>query len=727
MLMYLMFTLGKVSCIGARPWLAFSAIWVMLCALAVGFSISICTGTTFNTIVMLVPYILLGVGVDDMIILVDTYDQTPMPDDDILNASHRLANALKSSGLSITLTSLCSSMAFFVGSATDIPGISSFCVYAAWSFLANFVLQFLLFVPLLVMDDKRIRNKKNFCCPCCVSHAGKLHNKSQIAFFDPEKVVKNNGAMSTTKFKPDSTINVDAKKKSLRDAVKCVEKCHVENLLQLTLIPMMRRRMCRIFVIILFVLICGASIYVTPLLNTESDATRLIPDDSYLLDYFEQVNQIYTGRFLDELEIVIKDQDFSDAEVRTNILEMIGDMKSQQDAFETTNNWLEGFVLWLNATNIDIDNLESAAFYEQLKKYSNTSSSWNSEIVYDDYDAPSLVQHTRFTMPVTKEAKISKQYAEYLEWNAILQKYLSPQQGYAYVPEYAFAYLTNTIMRLTVLNMLFAGIGVFCILAIFLDLRLSLFILCIVAMIDIDLFGWMWLFGVSLDTLSYTQCVMAVGLTVDYVIHITHAIVDAKVPLDPNHQLDSYNKIYNQKLKIALSEMGTSVSKGAFTTFLGAVSLMFSQSEAFRIFFKMFSGIIIIAVAHGMILVPALLGQMRFMYGGIQQQNEKTSPETKQEAAIVAMHHLSLGKSEQHSNASDYATKDGGGEPFGTGSNNPMKKDLSPIVSTGTGVDVGVDGKHQSAGKRTPVDDKRSSIKMTNFQDEDSDDPFDEY
>ncbi len=66
MLIYLMFTLGKVSCIGARPWLAFSAIWVMLCALAMGFSISVCIGTTFNTIVMLVPFILLGVGVDDM-------------------------------------------------------------------------------------------------------------------------------------------------------------------------------------------------------------------------------------------------------------------------------------------------------------------------------------------------------------------------------------------------------------------------------------------------------------------------------------------------------------------------------------------------------------------------------------------------------------------------------------------------------------------------------------
>ena len=136
-----------------------------------------------------------------MIILVDTYDKTPMPDDDVLNARERLGNALAASGLSISLTSFCSSMAFFVGSSIDISGIRSFCLYAAWSFLANYLLQFLLFVPLLVMDDRRIRKRKNFCCPCCCQHHKKLRDKSQIDFFDPEKIVKNNGAVSSTKFK----------------------------------------------------------------------------------------------------------------------------------------------------------------------------------------------------------------------------------------------------------------------------------------------------------------------------------------------------------------------------------------------------------------------------------------------------------------------------------------------------------------------------------------------
>ena len=66
MTIYLMFTLGTFSCFGARPWLALSVVIILIGALLIGFSISLCCGTTFNSIVMLVPFILLGVGMDDM-------------------------------------------------------------------------------------------------------------------------------------------------------------------------------------------------------------------------------------------------------------------------------------------------------------------------------------------------------------------------------------------------------------------------------------------------------------------------------------------------------------------------------------------------------------------------------------------------------------------------------------------------------------------------------------
>ena len=68
-----MITLGDFSCVGARPWLALSAMLVMICAMISGFGIAFFSGATFNTIAILSAYILLGIGVDDMSMFYDCY------------------------------------------------------------------------------------------------------------------------------------------------------------------------------------------------------------------------------------------------------------------------------------------------------------------------------------------------------------------------------------------------------------------------------------------------------------------------------------------------------------------------------------------------------------------------------------------------------------------------------------------------------------------------------
>eukprot|EP01083_Nonionella_stella_P276319 938817_1 len=64
MLIYLQSTLGGFSCV---------------CALIFGFGICGYLGMKFSTLVFAVPFLLLGVGVDDMIIIVDTLKRTSLP------------------------------------------------------------------------------------------------------------------------------------------------------------------------------------------------------------------------------------------------------------------------------------------------------------------------------------------------------------------------------------------------------------------------------------------------------------------------------------------------------------------------------------------------------------------------------------------------------------------------------------------------------------------------
>ena len=137
MVIYLSLTLGKFHLVYARPWLAISTVFVMILALIMGYGLGLAFGFAFNNLVLLVPYILLGVGVDDQIIIAESVDRTPYPNGDLTKGAERLQEALKHSGLSITLTSFCSVMAFAIGSLVDIAGVSSFCVFASCCFLAN--------------------------------------------------------------------------------------------------------------------------------------------------------------------------------------------------------------------------------------------------------------------------------------------------------------------------------------------------------------------------------------------------------------------------------------------------------------------------------------------------------------------------------------------------------------------------------------------------------------
>lgn len=56
-----------------------------------------------------------------------------------------------------------------------------------------------------------------------------------------------------------------------------------------------------------------------------------------------------------------------------------------------------------------------------------------------------------------------------------------------------------------------------------------------------------------------------------------------------------------------LRSMGSSILLGGTTTFLGMMLLVFSSSAAFVTMFVIFTGIVVLGVSHGLILLPVLL------------------------------------------------------------------------------------------------------------------------
>jgi Niemann-Pick C1 protein len=163
--------------------------------------------------------------------------------------------------------------------------------------------------------------------------------------------------------------------------------------------------------------------------------------------------------------------------------------------------------------------------------------------------------------------------------------------------------------RETALNVILALVSVFFVVIIFTaSMSITLFVLLCVILVDLFLFGILFFWDITLNSVTVINIVIAIGLAVDYSAHIGHAFVKITPPEkneDGQPTTNFEKRVF--KARGALGEMGSSVFHGAASTFLAIVTLSPSKSYVFMMFFKMWFGIIIFGVANGFILLPVLL------------------------------------------------------------------------------------------------------------------------
>mmetsp|Transcript_32906 Transcript_32906/g.44558 ORF Transcript_32906/g.44558 Transcript_32906/m.44558 type:complete len:130 (-) Transcript_32906:113-502(-) len=109
----------------------------------------------------------------------------------------------------------------------------------------------------------------------------------------------------------------------------------------------------------------------------------------------------------------------------------------------------------------------------------------------------------------------------------------------------------------------------------------------------------MWAWGIPIDAASFICVAMAIGLSVDYIVHLSHA-VRYESRLNPSASI-------SEQIEAAFEKVGVSIFKGGMSTFTGICLLALSASYVFRLFFKMLFGIVILGLLVGYFLYPSLL------------------------------------------------------------------------------------------------------------------------
>ncbi|CAD7671238.1 unnamed protein product [Nyctereutes procyonoides] len=123
------------------------------CALAVvsGFGLMLYIGVPFLIIVTNSPFLILGVGMDDMFIMISAWQKTSAKD----SMSQRLFTVYSKVAVSITITTVSKVLAFYTGIMTSFRSVHYFCIYTETTLLFCYFYNITCFGALMALDGKR--------------------------------------------------------------------------------------------------------------------------------------------------------------------------------------------------------------------------------------------------------------------------------------------------------------------------------------------------------------------------------------------------------------------------------------------------------------------------------------------------------------------------------------------------------------------------------------------
>ncbi|PHJ24988.1 patched family protein [Cystoisospora suis] len=130
--------------------------------LGAGMGIVAYMGMPMVPTVLICPFLVLGIGVDDMFVIMNCYCVSYT----IHNPEDRCVQALRISGLGISITTMTNLISFGVGAFSTYMSIRNFCVYSAMALLMGYVFVLAFFFPTLCIDARREECAR--VCPFCL-------------------------------------------------------------------------------------------------------------------------------------------------------------------------------------------------------------------------------------------------------------------------------------------------------------------------------------------------------------------------------------------------------------------------------------------------------------------------------------------------------------------------------------------------------------------------------
>lgn len=564
MFFYVQFILSNFNWVEWRFCLTATGLLCVGGAFIIAVGVCSAIGIPYGPVHTSLPFMLLGLGVDDLFVMMASWKQIHSVEENRKKELHeRIGLALGHAGSAICITSLTDVVAFIIGASTILPSLQSFCIYAAVGVLVTFLLQITFFVAFFTLDAKRIQHKRNGIIPCLV------HENYICQVVDSEKTL----------------------------STRSLDRLYTKIVLT---IPGK--------VMVLLITIAAASAGAFGLCQLEQwfDPIWFLPKDTYLSEYINAQHQYFSQKGHNAY-IFIGDVDYS--KEFSKIIALTTNLKNLSSV-GTIDSWPEhfkDFVQKFYDADLTSGEVKQEDFQHYLSKFlfSSVGGKYQMNFRFDGKlecgkDAPRILIavieffFVKFTGPN--------------EWIPAMDetKQLSKEtgiNGFVTIWSKIFStWVTDKLIAQEVLrNIILALICVMATTAVLIaEPQTCFWILLCVLLTLLNVCGFMYFWGLTIDIVSCIGLELAVGLSVDYAAHVAHAFLNAT---------SQEKKSQDRKIRalIAIKHIGAAVAYGAGSTLLALSMLAFSDAYVFRAFFKIFLLVITFGLWHGLFFLPVVL------------------------------------------------------------------------------------------------------------------------
>jgi len=557
---YVNLMLSKLNFVQQRFWLSVVGILSVIMGMILGYGICSLLGLFYSAAHTVIPFILLGIGIDNIFVITQTFktlETTAGP----ASITARFGQTMKHAGVAVSVTTFTDVIAFFVGTNTLLPGLQSFCVYAAVSIFTIYAMQVTHFVAWFSLDQRRQAARRDGCL-CCIVHSN---------------------------FKPEQT-----------------QRPSVLNKLFAKVGLILTNRLVQLTVILMTGGLLSIGLWGTLSLSQEYQPEWLLPADSEVAKWFEVKNTLFPN-FGEPGYVMIKQIDIPREMDNFDLL--VGKMRAGNQSWNVNSvqPWHSGFRDYVMKFNTENKTFEELIKDDDFFKRKLTQFLFSPRgAIYQPYfwfsspglkcgqPAPDVLlqaipySHIRFYsssvwIPAMRE--VQRMVSE-VGWSndsfAIALTYINWE--------------TDAIVGVELLQNV--GIAIVCIFVTTLitlgSWRGSLFVMLCVLLTCVDVSGFMHWWGITIEITSMNIVIISVGLCVDFCAHIMHGFLTT-----PGSRKD--------RILFIMENVAPAVVNGGFSTMIALSLLVTSRSHIFTSFFKIFLLICLFGLFHGLVMLPVLL------------------------------------------------------------------------------------------------------------------------